>query len=146
MPRLALGLSLSALMVGGCIALSCDEMGCNGTYTLTLEASTWADGEYEMFVAFDGEEAMRCTFTLPLEGGETCGGFPAITMTDGALIVPVPTPMNENLVEAEIVLSQGGTALLSEIVEPAWGEPVWPNGKDCDQGYGCLSAEDSFTL
>lgn len=145
MQRFSIAFAFSAL-VSGCIEISCTEMGCNGSYTLTFESDDWADGDYELSVALDGEEAAACTITLPLESDASCDGFTAITMADGALTVPVRTPMNDQLVEADVVLSLDGADLVSEVVEPAWGEPFWPNGESCDEGYGCLSAEDTFTL
>ncbi|MFT4979193.1 MAG: hypothetical protein ACI8S6_005103 [Myxococcota bacterium] len=145
MQRLVLALAISALAAG--CALMCEEAGCQGTYVLTFEADSWADGEYELYVALDGVEAAGCAIVLPLEDGATCGGgYAEVTMVDGALTVPVPTPMNEDLVEAEIKLSLDGDVLVSETVEPAWGDPFWPNSKACDRGYGCLSAEDTITL
>lgn len=145
MSRLALPLALSAL-ASGCIALSCDEMGCMGTYALSFEAGTWEDGEYALTVLFDGMDAADCVITLPLDGDSSCDGASAVTLADGVLSVLVFTPMNDELVEADIVLSQGDTILLEEVVEPVWDEPYWPNGESCDRGYGCLSASETFSL
>ena len=145
MSRLALGLALSAL-TGGCIALSCQEVGCNGTYALSFEADEWEEGAYALTVFLDGMESVDCVITLPLESASSCDGVSAVELADGILSVMVYTPMNEDLVEADIALSMDGTVLLEEVVEPAWGEPYWPNGQACDRGYGCLSASDAFSL
>lgn len=129
-----------------CLPLSCTEMGCMGTYELTMERSSgWEDGEYEIFVAFDDTEPTVCIFTLPLEDDTSCG-FTPITLDGDVLVVSIPTGMDESLVEAEILFDHEGSELLSEVVEPNWSEPFWPNGERCDQGNGCLSAADTFLL
>ena len=146
MPRLVLSLVLAAL-TGGCIALShCTEMGCMGSYSLSFEADGWEDGEYALDVFFDELVATDCAFTLPLAEQVNCEGATVVALEDGVLSVRVSTPMNEDLFEADISLTQGETVLLEEVVEPAWGEPYWPNGEACDRGYGCLSATESFSL
>lgn len=144
MTRLAIAVALSAF-AGGC-ALTCTEMGCNGTYALSFEADSWDDGDYVLSVDFDGMGAEECAFSLPADGEQACDSFTAITVEDGVLSIAVRTPMNEDLIEADVELSIGDTVLFAELVEPAWGEPFWPNGKACDRGYGCLSAEDAFSL
>ena len=146
MSRFALTLALSAAFVGCAISKICTEMGCMGTYALSFEADSWEDGEYALTVFFDGMDAADCVITLPLADGAACEGASAVELADGVLSVQVFTPMNDGLIEADIVLSLGDAVLLEEVVEPAWGEPYWPNGEDCDRGYGCLSASETFSL
>ncbi|MEL6343098.1 MAG: hypothetical protein AAFV53_08175, partial [Myxococcota bacterium] len=129
----------------GCIPLGCTEIGCNGSYELTFEADVWEEGEVELSVAFDGVDALRCTFAVPSDDGEDCG-VSGVTFVDGAMLVAVPTPMDERIAEADIELMVDGVVLFSDVVEPLWSDPFWPNGRRCDRDSGCLSAEDTFRL
>ena len=132
-----------------CVPLAsglCTMVGCNGMYELTFDRSdAWEDGEYELSVAFDDAEPTVCTFTLPLAEETSCA-FTPISLDGNVLVVPIPTGMDESLVEAEILLDREGSEVLSEVVEPNWDAPFWPNGEQCDKGNGCLSAEETFSL
>jgi len=145
MRRLIL-LPLLTTPIGGCILTNgCTLAACSGSYALSFEADNWADGEYNLFVAFDGMEAQNRTFTLPLGDNEALSISP-VTLENGVLTLSVGTPMDESLVEADIQLIQEEAVLFSDVVEPVWDEPYWPNGEDCDPGQGCLSAWDTFRL
>ena len=103
MSRLALTLALSAVFAGCVVSTICTDMGCMGTYSLSFEADSWEDGEYALTVLFDGMDAADCIITVPLADGAACDGASAVELADGVLSVMVFTPMNDELIEADIV-------------------------------------------
>jgi hypothetical protein len=142
---------LSALSAVACAVAGsfCTDMGCSGTLELTIVADSWAEGDYQVTMDVGGDYLERCRFTIPLgepnpEAGSSCWEAPTFDGT--RLTVFMPTPMDDSLVEVDVALLVDEAVVVEETVAPEWGEPAYPNGEECDAGYGCLSGTATIEL
>ena len=137
----------SSALLTGC-TLACTAIGCSGSLELSLlDDDTWEDGSYTLTVEADGLELTSCTFSVPSDGAEVCG-FDLQAPSDTERVAVVPTGMNEDIVDAviDVTLERDGVVLLAESITPEWSEPVYPNGRACDRGNGCVSSSWVFDL
>jgi hypothetical protein len=146
-------LSLAPIVAGGCSRMDgyCTEMGCSGSLDLVFEAESWAEGDYQVTMDVGGDYLERCRFTIPLSepnprAGSSCWVAPTFDGT--RLSVSMPTPGDDSLVEVVVVLLVDDKVVFEETLAPEWGEPFYPNGEACDgdEGYGCLSGEETIEL
>jgi hypothetical protein len=127
------------------INLACTEVGCNGSLELSFVRESWEEGSYVITADMGDGYVQTCTLDLSMTAELSCDYFDVVY--DGAtLTVPMATPMNDGLTDVTVTLTFADEVLVDEVIAPEWGEPYYPNGEECDAGYGCLSAEWVFTL
>lgn len=117
---------------------ACTLMGCGGTLTITLDRALADDA----IVAVDmGEDDLRdCTV------GDDSGAC-TITELGGVTVLSISTEWGQAPETFDLELSEGGSDVVSYIVEPTWSEPHFPNGEACDgPDGGCRSASVNLAL
>jgi hypothetical protein len=123
----------------------CTEVGCNGSLEVSFVREAWEDGTYVVTADLGDGNVQTCSLDLSLTAELSCDFFD-VTYDGTTLMVPFATPMNDGLTDVTITLTLADEVLVDEVIAPEWGEPYYPNGEECDAGYGCLSAEWVFTL
>lgn len=142
MKRLLLLLPVLLPILHGC-AMNCTEMGCTGALNVFLQGAP-ADGEWSVEVDLDDQVAV-CKVTLP--GGEPiCASPLSLTVEDLGMTLVWQLPMGESGVGGRVLVSRDGLLLVDQPFTADWSEPFYPNGKVCDDGMGCSSADVKFSI
>ena len=135
-------LLLSFLFLHGC-AVNCTEMGCVGALNVYLQGAP-ADGDWSIELQKDGASQV-CHVVLP-DGEPVCSSPLSLSVEDLGMTVSWATMMGETGETAHLRVSRDGVLLIDEDIEMKWSDPVYPNGKACDDGMGCSTAEAKFPL
>ncbi len=147
MSRWLVGAAAVGLAACG-VDLACTEIGCNGV--LEVEVSGLTDGLWDLALTTDVGDVIQCTFQLPGSDQGSCTGDLTVELADvgGVLTVTVRTSMTDGAPFDSLGLTatdaDGG--VIGADVTPAWGDPVFPNGEECDKPFGCYSADATATL
>lgn len=132
----------SFFYLAGC-AFNCTEIGCSGSLSVYLAGAT-ADGEWSLELTKDGV-TRACTVSLP--GGEpVCSDPLDVEVDSGGMNMVWTTAMGEAGEEVQVRVSHDGLLLVDESFVPDWSEPYYPNGKACDDGFGCVTASADFSV
>ena len=137
---------VSILTACGPLGLDCSQMGCMGSLTVTMSTDSLADSEYILTIERD-DHSEQCTFILPFDSeSASCDLGAEITYNEDVLTVQHIVSMGEEFDSVFVTVSEQDFNLFSETVDIDWSEPVYPNGEECDDGFGCRSAEISVDI
>ena len=129
----------------GCGSLICTEMGCAGTLMLTIDGTELIDGSsYALSVDMGEDGTERCEWIWSDESGADTDC--ARVDEDGRVLLDLVLSMGVTPESITVTLEEDGEALISNVVEPEWSEPYYPNGETCDAGIGCSSASIELAM
>ncbi|MCA9552087.1 MAG: hypothetical protein KC933_18750 [Myxococcales bacterium] len=133
-------LMLTHVACGGLTEV-CTQIGCNDTTVITMDATSWPDGQY-VFTAEINGIITACNLTLPRVEDATCSDdrLRLGLSTDGLPAVLVARPAPESL---DVKVELDGTTVLDTTVMPE-RTFSYPNGKEC--GPECVQGEATVTL
>ena|GEM_PF-4479737 len=138
-------IALAPVALASCVPLACEEMGCIGMLSLSVDGATWQEGaEYALSVDLGDDGIETCTWTWSTESDDqpTC----AQVDPDGAVHMDINLGMGVAPESISVALEEDGADLLADDVFPEWSEPYYPNGERCDGGNGCQSASVTIAL
>ena len=140
-------LALTATLVAcGPLGLDCTQMGCIGSLIMNLPTASLADAEYILTLEHDGTTE-QCTFALPFDAASAvCTQGSELELNGDIISLNHPLEMGMQFDTVFVELSEQDFTLVSETLDIEWAEPFYPNGKACDDGFGCYSAEVEISL
>ncbi|MEQ1731400.1 MAG: hypothetical protein ABL982_23770 [Vicinamibacterales bacterium] len=130
-----------ALVGLGCegVGLSCTEMGCTGTWTVSIDRALAEDA----VVTVDLGDGDLRTCAVTAEPYSPC----AIREVNGAAMLEVQVGMGQAPDTATVSIGEGGAEPTDYPVSITWGPATYPNGKACDGADGgCRSGESELSL
>lgn len=136
-----LAMSLPACEVVG---KSCTLIGCYGSLVVTIPL-TLDDGAYRVEASSDGVDG-AISFDV-VDGAAVVPEDALVTVeiTDDGLLATFTVNMGATPETVAITLSDDAEAVLAAgDVAPVWGETVYPNGEDCDDG--CTSGVGTLEI
>lgn len=136
------------LAVGLWQGCGCTEIGCESVVAVTIGEALFDEGEWVWTSDLpDATEDCRVVIGAVEETTPTvtdsCQRWEA-SIEGGAVVMRAYVPMrevDEHPMDVEIGWGPSGADPLLELVELPWSEIRYPNGKRCDEGRGCRSAE-----
>lgn len=127
----------------------CTEIGCVSGFRVTLSASSWKAGKYDVVVVADGVTT-TCSASLPLTSTSTadCTGPGVQLGLSGSMLPAAQQSLSEIALTAtpksvKITVSRDGAELATKSFTPAY-TTARPNGPDCEPV--CTSASDTLAL
>ena len=130
---------LAVACMDGSGGLDCTEMGCSGSLEVLLSQEGLSDGEYILSLDMDGE-LETCSFILPFDAAAvSCSAGSEMGLEAGDITVRIMTPMGGNFEVLAVDLAEQDSSVFSTTVNVDWSEPFYPNGEECDIGFGCYS-------
>ncbi len=127
--------------------LYCTDMGCSGSYEITLDTTGLSQGLYTVEWVFSGTSGESCDFEIPWsEDPEGCSSSAAITGTEGSISIVRYMNMGEVYDSVTIELTDSSSnSLFSGSHEPEWSV-YYPNGEECDRDSGCHGAQFNIEI
>ena len=138
----------TALLLNGCLATSCPDVGCAPPLTLELKAEQWVAGEYVVTIA-DSERSLECRFEK--RARDTSGVVERCDQVSGDLTqswveLSVHDDVTIHVMRPPKVVSvsvrRDEATLLDEKLTPKYVKS-YPDGPDC---AACVSATETLTL
>lgn len=130
--------AMGLMALTACGALNCTEMGCQGSFEVTLaDLGAETTGELELAAAFSDDNQASCT--LELSDSANSGCYEAVWSGDD-LVLTLFLPMGASGDSVDLTVTLDDDVVHDEtLTELDWSEPYYPNGEACDAGFGCSS-------
>jgi hypothetical protein len=124
----------------GCLGLSCTEIGCASTVSIAVTDEDPANRDFDVAVTV-GSDVVTCAGIFdPVEGLE-CGDLTLTPTADGYTLA---FPVFAGEEDFDVAISRDGDLGYDGPIDVAWGEPTYPNGKQCDPE--CINGTAAITI